>query len=227
MVGVSWLLVVPVVGIALFAGIEVSQGGLIWRVVMAGVGTVLLFASIVFHELGHVLVARRRGVDVQRVVVVLFGGYSEMDLEAAVPDDQVAVTVAGPIASVVLAGVLLVPAFVAPEAAGMRSILSLLAVVNVGVAFFNLLPAYPLDGGRILRALLVGAGVEPARAERLTVRVGIGCGAVIVGGGVALSVAGRPASLMVVPVGVAVVVLAAGARPRRDKSRPQAGVEKT
>lgn len=223
LVGVSWLLIAPVVGLALFAGIEPSQGALGWRIAVAAAGSAVLFASIIVHELGHVFVARRRGVAVERVVVFLFGGYSEMDLDTASPDVQVAVSVAGPLASVGLAVVLLGPALVAPRAAGIRGVAGLLAVVNVGVAVFNLLPGYPLDGGRILRALLIGMGMEEIKAERLAARIGIGCGTAVVVAGVALSIAGRTASLLIVPVGVVVVVLAAAHR----KAGTRSGVEET
>ena len=224
-VGLSWVLVVPMVGVGLFAGIDPQRGAAAGRVAVAAAGTVLLFASIVVHELGHALIARRRGVVVERVVVFLFGGYSEMNLERASPQTQAVVTLAGPLASVVLAAGLTLLAPVAPAEAGMRSVVSLLAVVNVGVAVFNLLPAYPLDGGRVLRALLIGAGVGPARAGRLATRVGVGCGVSLVAGGVALSALGRPISLVIVPVGAVVAVLAAASRA--TTSPPSTAPEET
>ncbi len=221
-VGLSWLLVVPVVGVALFAGIDPERGTTAGRIAVAASGTVLMFASIVVHELGHALVALRRGVAVERVVVFLFGGYSEMSLERASPETQVIVTMAGPLASITLAAGLVLVAMVAPVGAGLRGVISLLAAVNVGVAVFNLLPAFPLDGGRILRALLLGAGIGAVRAERLAARVGIGCGLVLIAAGAALSLLGRPISLVIVPVGGVVAVLAAAARSR---SAPPAAVE--
>lgn len=222
LVGPSWLVVVPVVGVALFAGIDAELGGSWWRAAVALGGTVLLFASVLVHELGHSVAAVHYGVAVERVVVFLFGGYSEMDLESAEPPDQISVSLAGPIASAMLALVTAVAAALVPEWAGMRRTLALLALVNIAVALFNLLPGYPLDGGRMLRAGLMMAGLEPARAYLISARVGVGLGTAVVAGGLWLSVAGEPASLVAVPVGALVVVLAVAAHPAVGGDPPSA-----
>jgi Zn-dependent protease len=219
-VGASWLIVVPIVGIALFAGVEPRLGPLWARVAVAGLGTVLLFASVVIHELGHAGIARRRGVAVDRVVVFLFGGYSEMDLETARPADDIAISLAGPAASMALAALTVVGAIGAPAWSGTRRTLALLAIINLGVALFNLLPGFPLDGGRIVRALLMEAGVGMRRAEVITARLGVLIGAVAIGLGLWFSGRGESASLVAVPVGVLVVVIAAAAHPRREQIEP-------
>lgn len=214
-VGLSWLIVIPLVGLALFAGVAPRFGPLWGRALVAGLGTFLLFASVLIHELGHAVAARRRGIPVEGVVVFLFGGYSEMDLEDIDPADDIAVSAAGPIASALLAIATLVVAIPASDWSGTRRTLALLGLVNAGVALFNLLPGFPLDGGRIVRAGLIGAGFEPRTAEVVTARIGIALGAVAVAGGVWMSIRGDAGAIVAIPVGVLVVVIAAAAHPRR------------
>lgn len=210
------MIVVPIVGLALFAGIEVRLGATWERVLVASVGTLLLFVSVLIHELGHALEARRRGIGVERVVVFLFGGYSEMDLDDADPADDMAVSAAGPIASTVLAFGTLVAAVAAPEWAGSRRTLALLGLVNVGVAVFNLLPGFPLDGGRIVRAALIESGLERRRAEVITARLGVVLGVVAAAFGIWMAVRGNAGAIVAIPVGVIVTVIAAAAHPRGD-----------
>jgi Zn-dependent protease len=216
-VGPSWLLVVPIVGLALFAGIEPRLGETWQRGLVAGFGTVLLFASVLVHELGHAFEARRRGIAVERVVVFLFGGYSEMDLDGADPIDDVAVSAAGPIASGALALATLVVAVPAPEWAGAQRTLALLGLVNIGVAVFNLLPGFPLDGGRMVRASLIGAGYDRRRADVITARLGVALGVGAVVSGVWMSIVGEAGAIVALPVGVLVLVIAGAAHPRREE----------
>jgi Zn-dependent protease len=218
-VGLSWIVVVPIVGLALFAGID-SRLGQTWeRVLVASVGTALLFASVLIHELGHAIEARRRGVGVERIVVFLFGGYSEMDLDGVAPADDIAVSLAGPVASTVLAVATLMAALLSPGWAGTQRTLALLGLVNVGVAVFNLLPGFPLDGGRIVRATLIAAGFERRRAEVVTARLGVALGLIVMAVGAWMTVRGRPGSIVVVPVGVLLFVIALAAHPRGDTDR--------
>lgn len=206
-VGWSWLIVAPLVGIALFASIDPATGTASTRAVVAAGGAVVLFGSVVAHELGHALVALNRGVEVERVAIFLLGGFSEMDLDSVEPRTERAIVLAGPIVSGSLGG-FLVAGSVAPDWAGSGHVLAVLAVVNLGVALFNLLPAYPLDGGRWLRSALEGRGRSRPDAERVAVRVGAALGVAVVVGAVILSVAGRPESLVALPVGAMLIGLA-------------------
>lgn len=231
-VGLSWLVIVPLVGTALFAGVDASLGSFGARGIVAGAGALVMFASVIVHELGHAAMAHRRGIHVDQVVVFLFGGYSEMDMEAAEPTDDIAISAAGPMASSVLAVLMMGLALVSPEWAGTRRTLALLGLVNVGVALFNLLPGFPLDGGRIVRAALISAGASPRRAEQVTARLGMFLGAVTIGLGAWFSIRGAPAALIVVPVGLLLVIIAAAAHPRRDRASthqppPQPSYEET
>jgi len=212
-VGLSWLVVMPLVGVALFAGIEVERGALVARVVVASVGTIALFTSVLAHEVGHAAVAVRVGVRPRRIVLFLFGGYTEMEIDDARPSDDVAVSLAGSVVSAGLAMASWGMSVVLPEAAGLAGVARQLALVNAGMAIFNLLPGFPLDGGRITRALLVSRGRGRRQAEAITAWFGIAIGAMLVGAGAAGHAAGRPSFLVAVPVGVVVAVLAWAARP--------------
>lgn len=148
-------------------------------------GGVLFFGSVFLHELSHSLVALRRGLSVRRIRLFIFGGVSEIEEEASTPSDELAVTVAGPAASLGLG-----LAFVAagwPLASVMpmpARILVILGVANLSIAVFNLLPGLPLDGGRMLRALIWKRSGDRSRATRLAIATGRGLGvALMVGGG--------------------------------------------
>jgi Zn-dependent protease len=120
-------------------------GGGVPGVVMS----VLLFASVLLHELGHALVARRLDVAMGGIELHLFGGVAEMLEPPRSPRDEVKIAVAGPLVSVALAAA----AFAAWKLTGVP-VLGWLASANLGLALFNLIPALPLDGGRVLRGLL-------------------------------------------------------------------------
>jgi len=210
-VGGSWLIMLPVVALGVFAGIDPGAGSLFGRAVVAGTGSLLLWASVIAHELGHVAAARRQGIAVKRVVVFLLGGYSEMDLDAARPEQEWRVAAAGPIASGVVALVLATAALITPASGGLDGMLRLLAVVNGGVAIFNLIPAFPLDGGRMLRASLVRRGRSPVAAGRIAKGAGMALGFGIALGGLGMSLLGSGASLVAVPAGLLILGMATAA----------------
>jgi len=134
-----------------------TTGSLPWVLgVAAAVG---LFTGVILHELGHSLVARRYGYPIDSITLWLFGGIAQL---TEMPEDwrqELTIAIAGPIVSVVL-GVLSAVAFVAVPGSGetgfqaARFVLGYLALMNVALAGFNLLPGFPMDGGRVLRALL-------------------------------------------------------------------------
>ncbi|MFC7235315.1 CBS domain-containing protein [Halosegnis marinus] len=148
-------------------------------VVTFGIGTLAavgLFAGVVLHELGHSLTAMRYGFPISSITLWLFGGVAQL---TEMPEDwkqELNIAVAGPVVSVAL-GVVSYAAFtlVAPgggtAVAGLRFLLAYLAVMNVALAIFNMLPGFPMDGGRVLRALL--ARNRPyARATQIAAEVG-------------------------------------------------------
>jgi Zn-dependent protease len=121
-----------------------------WMGGLAGLAVALLgFGSVLVHELGHALVARRLGVRVSEIELQVFGGAAKMMDQPRLPGDELLIAAAGPAVSFVLAGLgyglALVPGL---------ELFALLGSVNLVLGAFNLIPAFPSDGGRILRALL-------------------------------------------------------------------------
>jgi Zn-dependent protease len=120
-----------------------------------GFGFVLcLLASVLLHELGHALTARRFGIGVRGITIELLGGYTEMDREAPGPRVDALVALAGPAVSLMLGGLAALAAWALPNDTVTGQIAFQVAASNILVAFFNVLPGLPLDGGRALRALI-------------------------------------------------------------------------
>lgn len=169
----------------------------------ATIGGGLFFGSVFLHELSHSLVALQRGLTVRRIRLFIFGGVSEIEEEAETPSDELAVTLAGPAASFILGVVFLLAAW--PLSAGWElpaRIAAILGLANLSIAVFNLLPGLPLDGGRMLRALVWRRSGDRARATKLAVTTGRGLGVLLMGVGVALVfVTGEVAALWLAAVG--------------------------
>ncbi len=143
--------------------------------VMGLVAALGLFASILFHELAHSLVARRRGVTIRGITLFIFGGVAQMDDEPQRAADEWRIAVAGPILSFVLAAVawaLSRLTFAFSVFTPLAEVLGWLAFINGVLAVFNLLPGFPLDGGRILRALLWRRWKDQRRATNAAALVG-------------------------------------------------------
>ena len=142
--------------------------------ILAGTATAVgLFAGVLLHELGHAWTARRYGVTISSITLWIFGGMAHME---DLPDDwdvELYIAVAGPAMSVLVATVCYGLLFVVPSGPVFLFVVGSLAVINATLAVFNLLPAFPMDGGRVLRALL--ARSRPyAEATRTAATVGKG-----------------------------------------------------
>jgi stage IV sporulation protein FB len=150
--------------------------------------TLLLFICVVIHELAHSLTAVRMGFPVHDIVLLPLGGVSQMERMPERPFQEFLMAIAGPLSNLVIAGLLAVAGslfspvsigsglaklFLNPTSLGWKDMLPYLIVTNVGLALFNLLPAFPMDGGRVLRALLATA-MPHTRATALAVSVGQG-----------------------------------------------------
>jgi Zn-dependent protease/CBS domain-containing protein len=126
--------------------------------ILGGVVALGFFVSSVAHDLAHAVVARRRGVDVRAVVVTFFGGSTPLDPGSADPGDDAAIAASGPLVSITIGLVLLALtawAFALGDAfSNATGVLSVLVFLNLVLGFVNLIPAYPLDGGRIVRDLV-------------------------------------------------------------------------
>jgi Zn-dependent protease/CBS domain-containing protein len=150
-----------------FAGLEaLSIPPLVWGLFLA----LLLFASVFLHELGHVFVAKAQGATVRSVTLMLLGGVSSVEHLSDAPRAEAKMAIAGPLVSFAIASCAYALAFlfVAPDVRfGLRS----LAQMNLAIGLFNLVPAFPLDGGRVLRSLLAASRGKPG-ATRIAAIVG-------------------------------------------------------
>ncbi|MGV0644181.1 site-2 protease family protein [Mycolicibacterium sp. XJ2546] len=180
-VGVHW----SVLGIVLLLVVGLSvqfrvlaEGYATWEYIIAAVVTAVLFVlSLLAHEIAHAIWARRNGVGVEGITLWLLGGVARLTGDALTPGAAFRIAVVGPLTSFLAAAVFGVAALLADDA-GFSSltvtVLSYLALINVVLAVFNLIPAAPLDGGRILRSAIWAwrgdqfvATVWAARAGRL------------------------------------------------------------
>jgi Zn-dependent protease/predicted transcriptional regulator len=155
--------------------------GAYWSMgVIAALG---LFASIVLHELGHATVARRYGLPIRRITLFIFGGVAEMEAEPERPAAEFWVAIAGPIVSFLVGLVcwlLLQAAAGAGAGVLVVGVLAYLSSINVILAVFNLVPAFPLDGGRILRAALWHWKGSLRWATRVSSTIGGGFGILLI-----------------------------------------------
>jgi Zn-dependent protease/predicted transcriptional regulator len=131
----------------------------------------LLFVSVLIHELAHSLVATRHGLTVSGITLHLLGGVSQLDEEPPHPRAEFLIAAAGPLASFAIASALWL-ARVTVDAGWMVAILTYLVLVNIAIGLFNLIPGFPLDGGRLLRAVLWHATGDFVRATANASRVG-------------------------------------------------------
>lgn len=150
---------------------------------MGAAGALGLFGSIVLHELSHAVVARRYGLRMKGITLFIFGGVAEMQDEPPSPKVEFMVAIAGPIASILIGaaffGLYRIGQFTGwPGAA--NGVLAYLAIINVVLVGFNLVPAFPLDGGRVLRSVLWHWKNNLRWATRVTTQFGSGFGIALI-----------------------------------------------
>ena len=160
---------------------------------MGAIGALGLFASILIHELSHAVTARRRGVRMNGITLFIFGGVAEMESEPEDAKTELLTAIAGPAATIVIIAVLAPLAMVAslqewPLLA--RATLSYLAAINVVLLVFNAIPAFPLDGGRILRAVLWSRRGDVRSATKTASSIGSAFGLLLILLGVVRVIAG-------------------------------------
>lgn len=160
---------------------------------MGAIGALGLFASILFHELAHALMARRRGVRMNGITLFVFGGVAEMESEPEDARTELLTAVAGPAATVALIVVLWPLASLATMQEWpllVRATLSYLATINFVLLVFNAVPAFPLDGGRVLRAVLWSRRGDVRAATKTASSIGSAFGLLLIILGVFRVVAG-------------------------------------
>jgi Zn-dependent protease/predicted transcriptional regulator len=172
---------------------------LVWGTALAA--AVAFFASVLAHELSHAVVGRANGISVRRITLFMFGGLAHMENEPPSWRAELLMAVVGPLTSLVLgmgfvglAGVVAGPLEIDPVRPGealrslgpLATLLLWLGPVNVMLGLFNLVPGFPLDGGRVLRAVMWGATGELRKATRLASLAGQAFAWLLVGTGVAM-----------------------------------------
>jgi Zn-dependent protease len=156
----------------------------IWWV-MGIIACLLFFASVVAHELAHSLVGRANGIPIKSITLFIFGGVAQMTREAVRPGAEFKMATAGPACSVMIGGLFGLLWFFTPGMPeSIATMLMWLAYVNVALAVFNLIPGFPLDGGRVFRSLLWHTTGDYQRSTRIATRVGRGVGYLFILGGI-------------------------------------------
>jgi Zn-dependent protease/CBS domain-containing protein len=155
------------------------------RVVIGIVASLLFFASVLFHELAHSLLARSRGVPVKGITLFIFGGVSSLEGEPQNAPSEAWISAIGPLASLFLAGLFYVLALLTKPPSAIALMFGYLSFANAALAVFNILPAYPLDGGRVLHAVVWRATKDRLRATRIAARIGGAIALVLIAGGIA------------------------------------------
>ena len=155
----------------------------------AGVISAFVFlASLLAHELAHSVVAMRRGVKVEGITLWLFGGVSRFRSETSSPGSQALITFVGPLTSLVLGAAFYLAAVAIGGGAHpglLPSTLSWLGYINITLGVFNLVPAFPLDGGRLLQSLIWLRTGDRLRATRIAARIGMGFAYLLIAYGLA------------------------------------------
>jgi Zn-dependent protease/predicted transcriptional regulator len=177
----SWTFIVLLIGYSFFLEFsrtypELGGGPTLF---LAGLVTILFFGSVLVHELAHALTSIRRGIPVQGITLFLFGGATHAKLETREPKDEFLIAVVGPLTSLVLGGLFWGVSRLLPveQLAGP---LGYLGWINMVLAVFNLVPGFPLDGGRLLRSAIWQITGSLSRATRIAARAGQAVGYLLI-----------------------------------------------
>ena len=179
-IDLSWFLILGLIVWTLAAHWFPSQLGGSWvhYLLWAVVGALAFFASLLAHELCHSLVARATGMPVSGITLFIFGGVSELEEEPPTAPAEFFMAVVGPASSVLIGILMFVAWWFAPQSwpKPLVEMLQWLWMVNFILAAFNSIPAFPLDGGRVLRSFLWGITEDINKATRVSAMVGSGFG---------------------------------------------------
>ena len=194
----SWLLVLMLVTLSLATTVFPEQSpGLSGPayVVMAVAAAVLFFACLLLHELGHAVVARREGMEIEGITLWVFGGVARFKGMFPSAGAEFRIAIAGPLVTLALSLVLIAAASALRSPAAIDGVVAWLGWMNLILLVFNMLPALPLDGGRVLRAALWHRLGDFSRATRIAGGLGRAFGHALIVGGVLLFVMGAPGGL--------------------------------
>lgn len=163
------------------------------------VAALLLFVSVAFHELAHSVVAMRYRLGIESITLFIFGGVAQMKSEPPHPKAEVMIALAGPLSSLFLAVVFFFAT--AATAGGIKALFAYLATINFIVALFNLIPGFPMDGGRVLRAIVWARRNNYFYATQKASSVGRAIAVFLILYGVLSVFAGMPGGLWLMLIG--------------------------
>lgn len=153
--------------------------------IAAIITSLLFFASILTHELMHSIVAQKLGIPIHSITFFIFGGVSQMTDEPKTAKDELRIAIAGPLTSIVLSGIFYaILQLAASHSDFVAAIAFWLCWINLFLAVFNLIPGFPLDGGRILRSIMWWYNNDLHRATRIASNIGRGVGYLFIFGGI-------------------------------------------
>lgn len=162
-----------------------------WVVAVSSV--LLLFFSVLLHEFGHAITAQRLGIPVVNITLFIFGGVATISKEAESPGDEFKIAIAGPVVSV-LTGVAFGSLWiiVGDRNEQLAALLGYIAIVNIILAVFNMIPGFPLDGGRVLRAIIWKVTGSQLTSTRIVSVIGTLCGMGLFALGLVMIFRGNP-----------------------------------
>ncbi len=183
----TWFIIFFLVTISLAMGLFPSQ--YLWPEaqywIVALITSLLFFGSVLAHELSHSVISQARGTPVKGITLFIFGGVSQISREATHPQDELVMAAAGPISSFVLAGVFwLIAASAGAINEPLMAAASWLSSVNLILGVFNLVPGFPLDGGRVLRSIIWWVTGNFHQATRIATMAGHGIAYALIFGGI-------------------------------------------
>jgi Zn-dependent protease/predicted transcriptional regulator len=186
----SWTVVALLVAYSLFLEFTLTYGGLSdpAGIALAVGATLLFFGSVLAHEMTHSLLARRAGIPVRDITLFIFGGATHANVGSHGPREEFVVSLVGPLSSAVLAGLFWGASILGHGTLPhpVEGALGYLGWVNLLLAAFNLLPGFPLDGGRMLRSMVWGRTNDVRKATRVATRAGETIGYAMLAGGALL-----------------------------------------
>lgn len=164
---------------------EFPEWNIATSLVAAIITSLLFFSSLLTHELMHSIVAQKLGMTIHSITLFIFGGVSQMTEEPRTPQDELRIALAGPLASIVLSGVFYaIWQWSRPYSDFIAAISFWLFWINLFLAVFNLIPGFPLDGGRVLRSIMWWRNKDMNRATKIASNIGRGIGYLVIFGGI-------------------------------------------
>jgi Zn-dependent protease len=187
----SWFIIFALITWQLVSNFPDDNLSTAARIGISLVASILLFGSLIAHEVMHSVVAQKSGIPVHSITLFIFGGVSQITKEPEKPGDEVRIALAGPLTSLVCGGIFFGIWFMTQNAPSMvHDVILWLGETNIILAVFNLIPGFPLDGGRVLRGILWRQRRNMRDATKVAANIGRGVGYVFIIGGIFLIFSG-------------------------------------